>query len=135
VLIITTEINIKFYKIKNYYEKKILGLLAITLLFGLVGCEDVEYAKPGTFNRKAVVVTLIHSPSEHNTELTRQLTTTTLMVLVVLVAPIIAVIVELKLVKKLQVTTTTIPERFGWRFNAAMEHSPLRVRNKTSSFI
>jgi hypothetical protein len=88
VLISTTEINIKFYKIKNYYEKKILGLLAITLLFGLVGCEDVEYVNSGTFNRKAVVVTLIHSPSEHNTELTRQLTTTTLMVLVVLVAPI-----------------------------------------------
>jgi hypothetical protein len=36
---------LKFYKIKNYYEKKILGLLAITLLFGLVGCEDVQTPK------------------------------------------------------------------------------------------
>jgi hypothetical protein len=36
-----------------------LGLLAITLLFGLVGCEDVEY-KPGNFNRKSCCNAIIH---------------------------------------------------------------------------
>jgi hypothetical protein len=40
--------------------RKILGLLAITLLFGLVGCEDVEYVNLVLLTEKAVVTLFIH---------------------------------------------------------------------------
>jgi hypothetical protein len=48
------------------------------------------------------------------------------MVLVVLVAPIMHN--RNKAGKKSQVTTTTIPERFGWRFNVLAWNIQLRVQ-------
>jgi hypothetical protein len=100
-------------------RKKILGLLAITLLFGLVGCEDVEYVNSGTLTEKAVVVTLIHSPSEHNTELTETAYDNNVNGLSGLSGTDYNGNRGIKVGKNLQVTTTTIPERFGVAFQCS----------------
>jgi hypothetical protein len=65
MLLAPLEINIKnFIKIKIIMKN--LGVISHYIIICFVGCEDVEYVNLV----KSVVVTLIHSPSEHNTELT-----------------------------------------------------------------
>ena len=47
------------------------NLFFILVTIALVGCKDTEVLTTGILKEKAVVVTLIYSPSEHNTELTQ----------------------------------------------------------------
>jgi len=52
--------------------KNLFNLIA---LFLLTSCVDQEVETSGTLTEKAMVVTLIHSPSEHKTEITRTMHT------------------------------------------------------------
>jgi len=90
--------------------KKLLGILTIGLLF--VGCADTEIERTGVLREKAVVVALIHSPSEHHTELTR----TAYDHGTGITATDYNGNTGYKLNEHLQVTTTEITEKFGIAF-------------------
>jgi hypothetical protein len=92
--------------------KKNFTILTICALFTLVGCQDTEIERTGTLLEKAVVVTLIHSPSEHKTEVTRVaykngdgMTSTDF-----------NGNTGYKISKNKQVTTTVIPAKYGVAF-------------------
>lgn len=102
--------------------KKVLSVLALASIVLLSSCEDTEIETSGILKEKAVVVTLIHSPSEHHTNLTTtaydhgedSFTGTDY-----------NGNTGFKVSKNLQVTTTTIPEKFGVAFQC--EHGTFTV--------
>lgn len=93
--------------------KKVLSLFAIASIALLSSCSDTEIQTSGILKEKAVVVTLIHSPSEHHTNVTQ------------------TAFDQGGLMgtdyngKDLQITTTTIPEKFGVAFQC--EHGTFTV--------
>jgi hypothetical protein len=97
--------------------------LIIASLFALVSCADTETETTPVLTEKAVVVTLLFSPSEHNTEVTRTMydhggyTGTDY-----------NGNSGVKIGKDYQVTTTTVPERFGVAFQC--EHGTFTVEGE-----
>ena len=93
--------------------KKMLSVFAIASIALLSSCNDTEIQSSGVLKEKAVVVTLIHSPSEHHTNVTQ------------------TAFDQGGLMgtdyngKDLQITTTTIPEKFGVAFQC--EHGTFTV--------
>jgi len=89
--------------------KKTLLILAIaTMLFG---CTDIRTEYSDVIHERATVVTLIYSPSEHKTELKQ-----TLYHQDGIVGTDIDGNQGLRVGKDFQVTSTTIPEKFGVAF-------------------
>jgi hypothetical protein len=88
---------------------KNLFLILATIAF--VGCKDTEMLTTDILKEKAVVVTLIHSPSEHNTELTQT---------AIHNGDMMGTDMNgnqgIKVGNNMQLTTTEIPERFGVAF-------------------
>jgi hypothetical protein len=99
--------------------KKVL-LLAIASIALLTSCDDTEIQETPVLKEKAVVVTLIHSPSEHKTELTQTAYDHSGMM-----GTDYDGNTGFKVSKNLQVTTTTIPEKFGVAFQC--EHGTFTV--------
>jgi hypothetical protein len=97
---------------------KQLFLILATIAF--VGCKDTEMLTTDILKEKAIVVTLIHSPSEHNTELTQ-----TAIHNGDLMGTDFNGNQGIKVGNNLQVTTTTIPEKFGVAFQC--EHGTFTV--------
>jgi len=95
-------------------------IIFIVSLFTLVGCADTEVLTTDTLKEKAVVVTLIHSPSEHHTELTQTAFHNGDMLGTDYDGNL-----GVKIGKNLQVTSTTIPERFGVAFQC--EHGTFTI--------
>lgn len=83
-------------------------LLALPVLF--MSCQDVRVESSETLKEKAVIVTLIHSPSEHKTELTQTAFKTGVM------GTDYNGNSGIHIGKGLQITSTTIPEKFGVAF-------------------
>jgi len=104
--------------------KNLFNLIA---LFLLTSCVDQEVETSGTLTEKAMVVTLIHSPSEHKTEITRTMHTHSSLLdeedndLLGIAST--GVDYEgnsgIKISKNHQLTTTTIPEKFGVAFQCS----------------
>jgi hypothetical protein len=88
--------------------KKLL-LLSTAILF-LVGCSNTKTEYSEVLHEKAVIVTLIYSPSEHRTELTNTAFNTN-------DDDIIGTDwngdLGIKVSKNYQLTSTTIPEKYG----------------------
>lgn len=88
--------------------------LALGLILSLTSCADTEIETTPILKEKAVVVTTLFTPSEHNTEVTRTMydhggfTGTDY-----------NGNTGIKVGKNYQVTTTTIPEKFGVAFQCA----------------
>ena len=95
-------------------------LFIILSLFAFASCDDVEIETSEMLKEKAVVVTLIHSPSEHHTELTQTAYHTN-----DLMGTDYEGNTGFKISKDLQITSTTIPERFGVAFQC--EHGTFTV--------
>ena len=91
----------------------------------LVSCADTERLTTDILKEKAIVVTLIHSPSEHNTELTQ-----TAFHNGDLMGTDMNGNQGIKVGKNLQLTTTTIPEKFGVAFQC--EHGTFNLSNAES---
>jgi len=92
--------------------KKILLFLSLTLsLTSFFGCDDVRTETSDILKERAIVVTLIHSPSEHNTELTSTMYHNN---------GIIGTDWNgnsgIRIGRHVQLTSTTIPEKFGVAF-------------------
>jgi hypothetical protein len=100
--------------------KKVLSLFAIASIALLSSCADTEIQETPILKEKAVVVTLIHSPSEHKTELTQTAYDHSSMM-----GTDYEGNTGFKVSKNLQVTTTTIPEKFGVAFQC--EHGTFTV--------
>ncbi len=88
--------------------KHILLLLSLTTL---MACADVERQETEIMHEKAVVVTLIHSPSQHNVELTQTAYKTNNHI-----GTDYNGNTGLSIGDGVQLTTSTIPERFGVAF-------------------
>jgi hypothetical protein len=101
------------------------NLFLILATIALVGCKDTEMLTTGILKEKAVVVTLIHSPSEHNTELTQTAFHN---------GDIMGTDINgnqgIKVGKNMQLTTTEIPERFGVAFQC--EHGTFTIEGSES---
>ena len=100
--------------------KKVLSLFAIASIALLSSCSDTEIQTSGILKEKAVVVTLIHSPSEHHTNVTQ-----TAFDQGGLMGTDYNGNSGVKIGKDLQITTTTIPEKFGVAFQC--EHGTFTV--------
>ena len=100
--------------------KKVLFVLEIASSVLLSSCADTEIETTGVLKEKAVVVTLIHSPSEHHTNLTQTAFDNGGMM-----GTDYNGNTGMKIGKNLQVTTTTIPEKFGVAFQC--EHGTFTV--------
>lgn len=88
-------------KIKNL-------LFILPILF--VGCQDVRIESSETLKEKAVIITLIHSPSEHHTDLTQTAFKTGVM------GTDFDGNTGIHVGGGMQITSTTIPEKFGVAF-------------------
>jgi len=93
--------------------KKILLFLSLTLsLTSFFGCDDVRTETSNILKERAIVVTLIHSPSEHNTELTSTMYHNDNSI----IGTDWNANSGIKLGRGVQLTSTTIPEKFGVAF-------------------
>lgn len=97
--------------------KKLLFILASAAL--LASCTDTEIQTSDVLKEKATVVTLIHSPSEHHTDLTQTAYKTGVM------GTDYNGNQGIHIGNGVQITTTTIPEKFGVAFQC--EHGTFTV--------
>lgn len=87
------------------------NLVLFMTLFALVSCADTEVLKTDILREKAVIVTLIYSPSEHNVKLTQ-----TAFHQGDMLGTDYNGNTGIKIGEDMQLTTTEIPERFGVAF-------------------
>ena len=105
--------------------KKIITLLSIVAF--LSSCEDVREESSNVMNEKATVVTLIYSPSEHHTDITP-----TAFSHGDLVGTDYNGNSGIRLSKNLQITSTTIPEKYGVVFQC--QHGTITVEGSDQKY-
>lgn len=102
-------------KIKNL-------LFILPILF--IGCQDVRIESSETLREKAVIVTLIHSPSEHHTNITPTAFKTGVL------GTDFNGNTGLHIGSGMQITSTTIPEKFGVAFQC--QHGTFTIEGNDS---
>lgn len=108
---------------------KKLILISIMALM-IAGCDDIRIEYSDTLHEKAVVVTLIYSPSQHNTELTNTMYN---------VDGKDGMIgtdwngnTGIRVGKNLQITSTTIPEKYGVVFQC--QHGTFTIEGSDQKY-
>jgi hypothetical protein len=110
-------------KIINKNKMKRSKFLVLGLILSLTSCADTEIETTPILREKAVVVTTLYTPSEHRTEIRR-----TMVDHGGFTGTDYNGNTGVKLGRNHQLTTTTIPERFGVAFQC--EHGTFTVEGK-----
>jgi hypothetical protein len=105
--------------------KKIITLVSIIALFS--SCEDVREESSNVMNERAVVVTTLYSPSEHHTDITP-----TAFDHGILVGTDYNGNQGIRLSKNLQITSTTIPEKYGVVFQC--QHGTFTIEGSDQKY-
>jgi hypothetical protein len=100
--------------------KNFAFILGVITVIGINSCQKIETKYSDTKHENAVVVTLIYSPSQHNTEITR-----TAMHANNVVGTDYNGDMGIKIGNNMQITSTTVPERHGVVFQC--EHGTFTI--------
>ncbi len=106
--------------------KKIITLLGIAALFA--SCQDIRTESSDTMYEKATIVTLIYSPSEHKTEITQTAFGSKGMG----IGTDWNGNTGIKISKNYQITSTTIPEKYGVVFQC--QHGTFTVEGSDQKY-